>query len=391
MIIGIDANKATLQQKTGIEWYTYHLLESLLKLQTKHNFILYSKYPLIDNQFSFGKNIQNRVLRWPLKRAWYQIRFSSEMFLREPDVLFIPSHTIPLIHAQNTVTTCHDVGFARFPELYSNFELKYHLYSMRFALKAARKIITISNFSKQEILEMFPRVNADKIKVIYLSYDEKNYKKINNRDSIAEVLAYYNLNLQIPFMICIGRLEKKKNTLNLLKAFKILKQSSEYGIPHKLFFAGGVGTGFRTIQNYFKKLPQDIQNDIIMPGWIEEKHIPYLLNAADVFVFPSFYEGFGIPLLEAFACETPVAASRAGSIPEIAQNAALLFDPYSPEDMASSIYDILVNKKISCEKKDISKAETLRNFLIIQGKERLKHFSWHKCAKKTLDSLTEFQ
>ncbi len=368
MLIGIDASRANKKQRTGTEWYSFHLINHLLDLDPKNTYHLYTQGHL-NEDFTY-KNLHSNVvvkpLYWPPKRLWTQFRLSYEIRTHQPDVLFVPAHTLPICHPNNTITTCHDVGFERFPEVYSFKERAYHQFSMRYALKQARKIITVSNFSKKEILSFY-KIKEDKIHVIPISYDESFYKPIENPEKIRKVLDQYKI--KKPYIYYIGRLERKKNIARLVACFKQLKKN--FHIEHHLVLVGSPGTGYSEIK---KQIQGEFENSIIELGWVDQKDLVYLMNGADLFVFPSLYEGFGIPLLEAFACKTPVVASSHGSIPEIAGEAAYFFDPYNIQEMAETIEQTL-------------KYSYLRNQMIEKGKQRISQYSWKKCAQQTLALL----
>lgn len=397
MIIGIDASRANEVKKTGTEWYAYHLIEEFKKI-ADHNdqFILYTKEPLREDLGILPANFKNKVLKWPPKFLWTQIRLSIEMLFGSPDLLFVPAHTIPLIHPKNTVTTLHDVGFERFQELYSkdrigyrtsltkslinllvriltlgkygSNEYDYHRFSARFALKHARKIITISQFTKKEILDVYQFARPEKIEVILLACDKKRFSKVTSIQEQKETINKYGI--QQPFLLYIGRLEEKKNTIGLIEVLKILQ--TKYGFTGQLVLIGKEGFKFkdalRTIERY------EMEQKVIRPGWINEDERIILLKAAAVFVFPSFYEGFGIPPLEAMASKVPVVASNAASIPEVVGNAAILVDPKNSEKIAAVVNRALIDQKLRLE-------------LIKRGTKRIAQFDWNKTAKATLELL----
>lgn len=367
MTIGIDASRANEDNKTGTEWYSYYLIRNFARLDQKNQYILYTNEPLRGGLLNLGDNFRERHLKWPLGKFWTQGRVSLEMLLKPPDVFFVPAHTIPLFHPKVTITTCHDIGFEIFPELYSQQELRYHRFTMRFAIKNAQKIITVSNFTKQEMVKIY-QVDPDKITVIHNGFSRKDLYPSNDQEKIKNVLAKYKINS--PYLLYIGRLEQKKNTPGLIKAYHLLKSR---GLPHKLVLVGQFGQKSSEVKEVINKYK--LQNDVIFTGYIAEQEKPLILSGAEIFVFPSFYEGFGIPLLEAMGCGTPVVASRAASIPEIAGEAAVYFDPHYPEDIAEQI------------KKVIDNAE-LKNQLIAKGLEQVKKYSWERCAQETLKVLS---
>lgn len=397
MIIGIDASRANESERTGTEWYSYHLIQEFKKLDSKNEFRLYSPGPLKDGLENLPANFQSRVLKSPTEMLWTQIRLSAEMLINPPDILFVPAHTIPVIHPKKTVVTCHDVGFERFPELYathsigpakgpaglavkvaakiatgfkySNNELDYHRWSMKFTLKHAAKIITVSEFTKKEIQEIY-KVSGENISVIHNGFDQEKFVPVKNQSAIDAILQKYGISK--PFYLFVGRLEEKKNIVGMLEAFARAKAKDNKLSETIFVLAGRPGYGYERIQATIKRL--DLENSVKQIGWIPDTDRVNLLNAAKIFLFASMYEGFGIPILEAFGYGTAVITSNRASCPEVAGDAALLIDPANPEEIASAIIKLENDEK-------------LREDLRQRGFARAKKFSWAKCAKETLNLL----
>ncbi|MFH1661818.1 MAG: glycosyltransferase family 1 protein [Candidatus Falkowbacteria bacterium] len=432
MLIGIDASRANRSHKSGTEWYSYYLIRWLAKLDKENQYILYTDKPLVgglidlgtkqyinkeggrdtdnEDEIKFDKNgyqiikspynnFKAKVLEWPFSFLWTQLRFSLEMLFRAPDVLFVPAHTLPRIHPKKSVVTVHDIGFERERIIYNKENiisgnniyriiinlfvrvftfgkyganiLDYHSWSVKFALKKAKKIITVSNFSKQEMVEIYG-AKEEKIKVIYNGYNRHLYKKISaQEDEIKNVLNKYDIEGQ--FIFYLGRLEKKKNTPALIEAYAIMRQEHK-DIKHKLVLVGDASHGYDEVKYAIKEF--DLDSEIITTGWAPEVDVPYIYNGADVFVHPSRYEGFGITIIQAMACGTPVATSWVASIPEVAGDAALLFNPNDTKSIADAMAKIILDKD-------------LKNDLINKGFKRAENFSWEKCARETLAELNK--
>ncbi len=427
MLIGIDASRANRDHKSGTEWYSYYAIRWLAKLDSKNQYILYTDKPLKgglldlttkqyvdehdfrqkDEEVKFDKdgcqiiksphnNFRAKVLNWHFPFFWTQLRMSWEMLIHRPKILFIPSHTLPIIHPKKSIITIHDIGFERERRLYGqdrmgpdsaigckilNFLVKlftcgkygantldYHSWSTQFALKHAKKIITVSNFSKKEITEIYNAEEA-KVKVIYNGYNKYLYKKINNQEQIKRVLDKYDI--EGPFIFYVGRLEKKKNTPALIEAYAIMREEHKE-INYKLVLVGDASYGYDEVKYAIHEF--HLIDDVIMTGWIPEIDMPYIYSGATAFIFPSRYEGFGIPLLQAMACGTPIAASCCASIPEIAQGAAMFFSPNDVKSMAEVVAKVILDNK-------------LRQELVKKGYERVKNFSWEKCARETLEEI----
>jgi len=428
MIIGIDASRANKDHKSGTEWYSYYIIRWLAKLDSRNQYILYSDKPLkgglldlttkqhIDNdsdedqrEVKFDKdgyqilkspynNFRAKILNWPLPFFWTQIRLSWEMLIHRFKVLFVPAHTLPIIHPKKSIVTIHDVGFERERRLYRqdymgpenavgrkiiNFFVRlftrgkyganildYHSWSTQFALKHAKEIITVSNYSKKEIVEIYgaPKAKA-KIKVIYNGYNKTLYKKIENKEEIKRVISKYGI--EEPYIFYVGRLEKKKNTPTLVEAYAVMREEHKE-IKHKLVLVGDASHGYDEVEYMIREF--NLDDEVIITGWIPEVDMPYIFNGATAFIFPSRYEGFGIPILQAMACGTPIAASGVASIPEIAGNAALFFDPSDIKLMVRAMAKVISDNK-------------LRQKLIQRGFERVRDFSWQKSAEETLKEI----
>lgn len=423
MIIGIDASRANRDHKSGVEWYSYYLIRWLAKLDKDNQYILYTDKPLkgglldlTTKQYHPDKenekelydakgyqivkspfnNFKAKILKWPFKYLWTQGRMSLEMLCCRPDVLFVPGHTLPVIHPQKSIVTIHDVGFERERRLYQKEDMgpasaksrkllnifvkiftrgkyradtiDYFRWSTEYAVKRAAKIITVSNFTKKELISYFG-ANPEKIKVIYNGYNKDLYKKIGDQDNINAVLEKYGLTR--PYLLYVGRIERKKNIPALIEAFAILRQNNK-DIKHKLILVGDASFGYDETKYMIHEF--DLVDEVIMPGWLEELDLPFFFNGADAFVFPSVYEGFGIPPLQAIACGIPVAASNSSSIPEAVGEAALFFNPENPEEIAAVLKKIITDKSI-------------RSQLAAAGAEHIKGFGWDKCAAETLREI----
>lgn len=415
MLIGIDASRANRSHKSGTEWYSYYIIRELAKLDKDNQYILYTDKPLscglsdltsdiaedLIPQFKDGyqiiksphNNFKAKVLAWPFKFFWTQGRLSLEMLFNAPDILFVPAHALPIIHPKKSVVTIHDIGFKREEKLYERLEIgarknsaqsvvdffvrlfsfgkygantfDYLDWSTNFSLRRAKAIITISEFTKAELKDLY-KIDNSKVKVIYNGYPSDLYKPLTNKVKADNVLAAYGI--KSPYIFYVGRLEKKKNIATLIEAFHILKVRYS-NLPHRLYLVGDASFGFDDIKYSIHGF--GLQGQVFTTGWVKESDLPYIFNCASAFVFPSNYEGFGIPLLQAMASEVPIVASRAASIPEIAGDAAMLFNPADSADMAEVLAKVLIN-------------DELRQQLIAAGKTRVANYSWSKCAEETL-------
>ena len=221
-----------------------------------------------------------------------------------------------------------------------------------------------------EILEIY-NCGEDKIKVIYNGYNHSLYRKINDKEKIDSILEKYDI--KKPYILYVGRLEKKKNTPYLIEAYAIARENNK-NINHKLVLIGDASFGYDEVKYVIEEF--NIGGEVIMSGWIKEEDMPYIYNGAAVFIFPSRYEGFGIPLLQAMSCNVSIMASSISAFKEVVGEAALFFDPNNVRSIASAIERMIIDNK-------------LREKLIQKGNKKIKNFSWEKCAKETLDLINK--
>ncbi len=366
MTIGIDASRANKDFKTGTEWYSYYIIEELKKITPVNTqVILYTNEKLKGGLEKMpNEKWQEKDLKWPPKYLWTQIRLWWELFINPPDYFFVPAHTIPFLPLRKktkVLVTVHDVGFKRSPELYKKIQVLYHDSTMRRIKQRADVIITDSEFSKNEIVELY-NINSERIKVIYLGYDKEKFRKIDDVDKL--VLDKYKITR--PYILYIGRIEKKKNVANMIHSLALVKDKHP---DLRLVLAGGSGFDFEAVKQIITDLK--LENEIIIPGYIDETDLPQVIASAEVFLFPTLYEGFGLPILQAMACETPVVTSDMDPHREVAGGATLLTDPKDAQAIADSINSILEN-------------DSLRQKLVQKGIARVKDFSWTKTAESIL-------
>ncbi len=369
MTIGIDASRAFRKNKTGTEWYSYHVIQEMIRQNQSDHIVLFTDRKVLESEIGFDipSSVTIKYLSWPIGILWTQGRLSLEMMMHPPDVLFIPSHAIPLIHPKKTVTTIHDVGFLQYPESYSKKDFQYLHWATSYAIKHASSLITVSEFSKRELISHY-RVSPEKIHVTHLGYDESMYHPYP-KEELEAVQKKYNLTKS--YLICIARLEPRKNISFLIDVFDALKKEEYDG---DLVLIGPEGYVARNIFDRIKASP--FASSIHHLGWIEEKEKAILLADADCFVFPSLYEGFGLPVLEAHACGVPTVVSNTTSIPEVGGDGALYCRLDATSEWVENLENIL---------KDADLKDTMRQ----KGFENVKRFSWKETTIQTLKLLQE--
>ncbi len=356
MTIGIHAEADLLAQRTGVEEYLYHLLKqfAFLPEAKQQQIILYSRSSRALD-FLESDIFIKKELKWPA--LWTQMRLAFECLAYPPDVLFVPAQIPPLFSKVKTVITVHGLEFLRYPDKYSLVHGKYLYLGTKIACKKAAAIIAVSESTKKDLMHYFD-IPEEKTKVIHHGF-------VPPSDEIdAEPIFKW------PYFIYIGRIESKKNIDGLIQAFNRFKLKNKY--PHKLVLVGKRGFGFEKISAL--ALKSESKDDIIFTGYVDEKTKFNLLKHAEALVFPSWYEGFGFPILEAQSVGTAVITSDVSSMGEVAGDGAILIKPSSEEEIASAMASIIDNP---IHKQD----------LVVRGLSNIKRFSWEKCAIETFNVL----
>ncbi len=368
--IGIDASRANVARKTGVEWYAFEVIQRLKTIiPASYRVVLYSREPLRGGMEQLPPSWESRVLRWRPRYLWTQLRLSWEMLRRPPDLLFVPVHVLPIILPKRSVTTVHDVGFIAVPRAYRTAAGRWYLrFSAWFAARFATAILTVSDFSKREIVKYFS-ADANKIFVTPLAVDHERFRP-SDSEEIAPQLARYGVTR--PYFLFVGRLEMKKNLDGLFAAFRTFKERRPSNDPTTLVLVGKRGVGGDAALAAVEGTP--LQRSVIELGYVDSAAIRHLYAGATAFVFPSWYEGFGLPILEAFACGAPVIASNAGSIPEVAADAAVLIDPAD-----SGAFAIAMER--------FAADPALRAIYAERGLARVRVYSWERTAKMTWETI----
>lgn len=374
MLIGIDATRANKTTKTGVEWYAWHLIQELKQLTTNdgNSWILYSNSPLAGGLEKLPDNWYEVRAKWPLPYGWTQFRLSWEMKKRAPDVLWMPGSTLPWILPKKTVVTVHDIGFHRMPELYKKRQVRIHEHAMKEIAKKATRIITVSEFSGREMAEAYG-IAPSKIAIGSNGVDHSIYRPIPNMESVDDRLRRYRI--PTPFFVTIGRLEQKKNLITMIKAFTEFKTRRGVGDPHRLVLVGIPGYGAEEIRRAIAN--SSVKSDIMEVGYIPEADLPYILNAAEALVHPAWYEGFGVPPVQAMACGCPVISSNAASLPEVCGKAAIFFSPSEQEQLTTAFTRIVSEPG-------------LKHDLRLAGIEQAAKYTWKRAAEQVLPVLTRW-
>ena len=364
MLIGVDASRATLAQRTGTETYSLHLIRALLTLRgNRHRFRLYFNRPPSADLFEPGSGWEPRVI--PLPRLWTHLRLSWEMLRRAPDVMFVPAHVVPLVHPPASVVTAHDLGYLRYPWAHPTLSRLYLDISTRYSAGVATRVVADSEATRSDLVTHYG-VPPEKVAVVYPGGGE--LRDPSPEDEVERVRAKYRLPRR--YLLHLGTVQPRKNLARLVEAYAALVKTS--GTDCHLILAGRPGWGTEALLRRIQS--RGLADRVHLLGYVPSADLGPLLSGTQLFVLPSLYEGFGFPLVEAMAAGVPAVASNASAIPEVAGDAAILVDPLDIDAWAEAMGRALED-------------ETLRAELIERGLERAKRFSWNRCAQEVLAVL----
>jgi len=351
---------------TGVGNYTYNLIRELLNIYTGKNIILIN-YKNCNNFIPVDKLIIGNPFEKISKTyLWYPYIFALN-YIKECfnnlDIIHNPyqAPTFFNLKKQKYIITVHDLIQILFPKEVKPLVHLIQKTMLPRTLKTADMVIVVSHSTKYDLIK-YLKIPENKIKVIYHGVN-KNYKPLSDNE-IKNIRRKYNL--KYPFILYVGGIGGQKNIPTLIKAFYKIKK---LGVPYKLVLTGKKRWKYREIFKLVDKL--NLQKDVIFTGYVPEGDLPALYNAADLFVYPSLYEGFGLPPLEAMACGTPVITSNTSSLPEVVGDAGIMVDPYDVDGLAKAMYEVLTN-------------DGLREELRKRGLKRAKLFNWKKCAEEHL-------
>lgn len=348
-----------LGKRSGIGNYTYELAKRLQdddNLQfcgNVFNFQSENDLPNLAVPIRENKKLAYGVYR----RLWHWLPVRYDGLFPAADLSIFFNYIVPPRISGKVMTTIHDLTWLRYPKTMDSKNLQRIKKDIDYSINRADKILTVSGFSKQEMISLL-KLPAEQIVVVPCAAGEMP----ENAD-FAEIANKYNL--AKPYLLYVGNIEPRKNLSRLLQAFDLLK--SEQGIAHKLVIAGGSGWGNGEFQQAVQKMQYSA--DVVQVGYVEAALKRALYENAAAFVFPSLYEGFGIPPLEAMSCGCPVVCAKAASLPEVVGEAAELVEPLSVQSIAAGIWRVIGSEQRSAE-------------LVYLGYEQARKYSWDKSAEQ---------
>ncbi|MCK9582129.1 MAG: glycosyltransferase family 4 protein [Endomicrobiales bacterium] len=370
MRIAYNARFLSASNVTGVERVAYDLLLHLVKQDSKNEYIVFTAKKEYLGSIAISPNVtcvECSLLRGNrfLKHVWEQFVLPLYVLIYKCDVLFNPTNTAPIINFSKTILFLCDVSFMVNPKWFSkSFSICYR-FIIPIISRRANAIITISQSSKNDIVK-YCKVSEDKVKVVYPSLS--GIFDANNDGQNDSVLA--NLHIRKPFVLFTGSINPRKNLKNLITAFK--KYKSKFNdMEHSLIVVGAMNTNFAP-----EALTNDKNNNIVYVGYVDDNQLKSLYQESELFIYPSLYEGFGLPPLEAMCCGTPVIVSNTSSLPEVCGDAAIYVDPENTEQISDAINNILCNAD-------------MRKKMIMKGKERVLHFNWDDAAKNVIHITEE--
>ncbi len=361
VLIGVDASRVTRARLTGTETYSLQVLRALLPLDQRNDYRLYLSQPLSRDLLPARDRVDRRVIRMP--RLWTHLGLSREMLRAPCDVLFVPSHVIPLVHPRRTVVVVYDVGHRFFPQAHRLAERVYLEAAIRWHVRVATQIVTISADTRRDLVRLFG-ADPRRVSVAYPAVD--GHFRPPPAAAVAEVRRRYGLPER--YVLHVGTLKPRKNVPRLVRAFAAAELPPDVG----LVLAGMATHGAADLREALDA--SGVRQRVQTLAYVDLADLPALYGGATCTAVVSLHEGFGMPALEALACGAPTVVSDRGSLPEVVQSAGLLVDPFSVPSIAAGLTRLVTDGAL---------AGRLRG----AGLARARAFTWDGAAAVTLAAL----
>ena len=371
MKIAVNTRLLLRNRLEGIGWFSYEILRRITRNHPEHEFLFIFDRPF-DPEFIFGDNVEGIVIgpqaRHPiLFFIWFEISIPRLLKKHKVDLFFSPEHYIPLRLNVPSIQTIHDLSFEHYPKDLPFAAQKYNQIMIPMAAKKARQIFSVSEYSKNDIANLYD-ISSHKIVVIYNAAKEDFGP--STAEQIQETRNKYNNGK--PYYLYVGALNPRKNLVNLFKAFDLV--CDKKGNEHKLIVVGNKMYWTKEIEQTYNNMV--FKEDVIFLGHLDTANLNQIYGAALALTYVPYFEGFGIPIVEAFRSHCPVITSNVSSMPEVAGDAALLVNPFEADDIARAMVQIADSDK-------------LRHRLIEKGKQQLKRFNWDSSAQKLWKHLLQ--
>ncbi len=363
--IGLNAHLLSLKQtyrSAGISWYIYNLLTHLAQVEAGFRYTAF----LSDSQFQTHSGLSVQRSRWPTHKPlfrilWEQTVLSLALKKAKVDLLHALAFVAPVAAPLPFITTIYDLSFIRYPKAFRPHNRWYLNTFTRQSAKRAKAIIAISESTRQDVIQAFG-VSPDKVHTVYCGVDPV-FKPLP-----ASEIAAFKAKKGLPekFILRLGTIEPRKNVEGVIKAYAFWRKQDK--TAPKLFIAGGKGWYYQQVFQLVEEL--GLSEHIVFPGYLPQEDLPLWYNASDLFVYPSHFEGFGLPVLEAMACGTPVITSNVSSLPEVAGEAGILLHPTDTEALNQAMQTVFRNANL---------ARDMRQKGLVQAAK----FNWRKTAAQT--------
>jgi glycosyltransferase involved in cell wall biosynthesis len=363
VLVGVDASRVTRAQRTGTENYSLHLLRHLLALDHDNAYRLYVSSPLPNGLLPRGPHTTARLIRLP--RLWTHLGLSREMLIGPPDLLFVPSHVLPLVTPPKSVVVVYDVGHRVFPRAHALAERLYLEWSVRRHVRIATRLLTISEATRRDLVRLYG-ADPSRIDIAYPAVEARF--RPATPDDIARVRDRHGLSE--PYVLHLGTIKPRKNLPRLIRAFGRAR------LPGNTQLAlGGMTTyGGQAVEEAI--VAAGLERRVRRLTYVPDEDLPALFSGAACVAVVSLYEGFGMPALEALACGAPLLVSNRGALPEIAADAAVIADAVDVESIAMGLTRLVGD-------------ESLRAELRERGPRRAASFDWSSAAQVTRRALEQ--
>lgn len=369
MRIGVNTRLFRTGRMEGVGWHAHEVIQRLVRDYPEVDFVFFFDGPA-EESFLFGPNVQPVSLIPPARHpllylAWFEWSLPPAMRRYGVDLYFSPEPFLSLRSPVPAVTTVHDIAFVHFPEYVRGLTNRYYHHFFPRYFGRAQRMVAVSEYTRQDVVRHYG-VPEEKIllgcngcREVFRPLEEKEKKALRQKWTQGH-----------PYFCYVGSIHPRKNVANLLRAFERFKQRS--GLPHRLVLAGRMGWHEGETERAYRG--NRFREHILLTGYQEEKELARILASSEGLAYPSRFEGFGVPLLEAMHSEVPILTSRASSLPEVAGEAALLVEPESVEDIAGGLQQLATQPN-------------LREQLVAAGREQRQHYSWERAAQAAAQAL----
>lgn len=379
MKIAVNTRFLLKDKLEGIGIYTQEIFSRVVQLMPEHEFYFLFDRPFSE-EFIVANNITPLIVSPPARHPflwywWFEKSIPKVLKENKIDLFISPDGYASLNTDVPQIITIHDLAFEHFKKHVPFLVSRYYRHFVPEFCKKAAKILAVSEFTKQDIISRY-KIDGNKVEVVYNGFENSQWSMVNGQLKSEKNLSSidYRLSSGATYFLFVGAIHPRKNVLGLLKAFEHFK--TNFSHPHKLVIVGRKAWMNNELENFFAQMK--FKNDVIWIEKIKRADLLELTQKAFALVYPSFFEGFGIPIIEAMSLGVPVITSNVSSLPEVAENAAILVQPTDIHEIAEAMNELITN-------------DELRNDLIAKGKIRAQDFDWNESAEKVVEIIKSYQ